>query len=337
MTAINPNHATTWQIALSQAISDPQELLAELELDPEFLTSAQAAAKLFPLTVPRGFVARMQKGNPDDPLLRQVLPLGAELIETPGFHNDPLQEAKFNPVPGLLHKYSGRVLLTLVGTCAINCRFCFRRHFPYTDNNPGMEGWDRALNYIAQDSSISEVILSGGDPLVANDRTLQTFSSKLDHIPHVKRLRIHSRIPIVLPERITPEFIHWAENLKQQLIMITHANHAQEINQQVKDGLKALSKAGAMLLNQSVFLKGVNDNAETLAQLSETLFAAGVQPYYLHVLDKVQGAAHFDLPLKTAQKIHWELNQRVSGYLVPRLVYEQPGAAAKLSPDLYTE
>ena len=337
MTVFNLNKANAWQTSLSQAISDPQELLALLELDPALLPAATDASKLFALKVPREFVARMEKGNINDPLLKQVLPLGAELIETPGYHQDPLQEAEVNPVPGLLHKYQGRVLLTLVGTCGINCRFCFRRHFPYGDNNPGTEGWERALNYIAKDTTIDEVILSGGDPLVASDKTLRHFSEKLDAIPHVKRLRIHSRMPIVLPERITPEFIQWLAELKQKPVLVTHSNHPQEINQAVIDAMRQLTAAGVVLLNQTVLLKDVNDNADTLVALSESLFAAGIQPYYLHVLDKVQGAAHFDLALQRAQALHWELSQRLSGYLVPKLVYEKPGAPAKLSLELYTD
>jgi EF-P beta-lysylation protein EpmB len=242
-----------------------------------------------------------------------------------------------NPVPGLLHKYQGRVLLTFVGTCGINCRYCFRRHFPYGDNNPGTEGWERALNYIAHDTSIDEVILSGGDPLVANDKTLRVFSEKLNAIPHIKRLRIHSRMPIVLPERISPDFIQWISELKQKPVLVTHCNHPQEINEAVKDAMHALSKVGVVLLNQAVLLKGINDDVDTLVDLSETLFAAGIQPYYLHLLDKVQGSAHFDLAEKRAQTLHWELSQRLSGYLVPKLVYEKAGAPAKLSLELYTD
>jgi EF-P beta-lysylation protein EpmB len=324
-----------WQTALSHAITDPAELLHLLELDNDLLAAAQSAAKLFPLKVPHSFIARMEKGNQNDPLLRQILPLGAEHEETPGYSRDPLQETRFNPVPGLLHKYKGRVLLTLVGICGVNCRFCFRRHFPYNENNPGTEGWDRALNYIAQDPTIDEVILSGGDPLVANDKTLHAFTEKLNHIPHIKRLRIHSRMPIVLPERISPQFIDWIANIQQKPILITHCNHPQEINDSVRGAMRALTAAGVVLLNQSVLLKGVNDNVETLAALSESLFAAGVMPYYLHALDKVQGSAHFDLSRTDAQNLHWELCQHLSGYLVPSLVCEEPGAPAKVSLSHY--
>jgi EF-P beta-lysylation protein EpmB len=331
MTTLNSGKSSIWQTALIQAITDPEELFSLLDLDNRQLAAAKSAAKLFPLQVPHSFVARMQKGNLNDPLLRQILPLGAELIETPGYSKDPLEEARFNPVPGLLHKYQGRVLLTIVGVCGVNCRFCFRRHFPYMENNPGSEGWDRALNYIAQDSSITEVILSGGDPLVVSDKVLQTFSEKLNHIPHIKRLRIHSRMPIVLPERISPEFLQWVSQLQQKLVLVTHCNHPQEINDAVRNAMLALDNAGVVLLNQSVLLKGINDDVGILIALSEKLFAAGIQPYYLHVLDKAQATAHFDLPLTDAQRLHWEMGQQLSGYLVPKLVCEQPGAPAKIS------
>ncbi|MDR3478152.1 MAG: EF-P beta-lysylation protein EpmB [Gammaproteobacteria bacterium] len=339
MTDHNLNNSTLWQKALVNAITDPEELLTLLELDASLLSAAQSAAQLFPLKIPREFVSRIEKNNLNDPLLRQIMPLGEELLQVQGYKEDPLEEAKVNPIPGLLHKYVGRVLLTFIGTCAINCRYCFRRHFPYTENNPGRTGWERALNYISEDKSIHEVILSGGDPLVANDRTLQTFSDKLNLIPHIKRLRIHSRIPVILPERITPDFIAWLTQLKQKPVLVIHCNHPQEINALVKEAIFALSQAGITLLNQSVLLKGVNDNADTLVALSEALFEIGVQPYYLHALDKVQGTAHFDLEREIAQSLHWEMSQRLSGYLVPKLVYEQPGAPSKLSieaRDFYT-
>lgn len=324
----------SWQEALADLITDPKELLALLELDSHLLTSAHAAARSFPLKVPRSFVARMQKGNPDDPLLKQVLPLGIELKKVQGYEPDPLQEAKANPVPGLLHKYHGRVLITLTGACAVHCRYCFRRHFPYAENNPGRTGWQKIFNYIGQDETISEVILSGGDPLVMSDYLLKQFSDQLAAIPHVKRLRIHTRLPIVLPERITAELIEWMSQLTLQLVVVVHCNHAKEINQEVKEALSALRQISVPLFNQAVLLRGINDDAKTLIALSETLFAAGVLPYYLHVLDKVQGAAHFDLPLTRAQTLHRELVHSLPGYLVPRLVCEEPGEKAKV--ELFT-
>ncbi len=326
----NSSKKYSWQTALAQAITDPEELLELLNLDKNFLKSAQQASREFPLKVPRSFIARMDKSNINDPLLKQVLPIQAELEVIEGYDQDPLNEKQFNPIPGLLHKYHGRVLLTFTGTCGINCRYCFRRHFAYEENNPGSAGWEKALFYIKEDSSISEVILSGGDPLVATDTTLKTLTEKLTQIPHIKRLRIHSRMPIVLPERITQEFISaiTASNLKT--IMVVHCNHPREINAEVKHAIQSLTQSGVSLLNQTVLLKDVNDKVDTLIELSEKLFETGIQPYYLHVLDKVQGAAHFDLNLELARKLHWGMAQRLSGYLVPKLVCEQPGAPAKL-------
>lgn len=328
-----------WQTALIQAVTEPKELLELLELDNNLLPQAETASKLFPLKVPRGLIARMQKGNRNDPLLLQVLPLGLEHELTKGYTKDPLEEKQYNPVPGLLHKYHGRVLLTMTSVCGIHCRYCFRRHFPYAENNPGSSGWSQALEYIARDTTIHEVILSGGDPLAMSDHFLYEFTEKLSRIPHLARLRIHSRMPVVLPERISDEFIAWISNLGFKTALVIHCNHPNEIDYTVKEALAKLAKCGVVLLNQTVLLKNINDNVETLVNLSETLFASGVLPYYLHVLDKVQGAAHFDLARSVAQDLHWQMTQKLSGYLVPRLVSEQPGAPAKLNvcrSDFYT-
>lgn len=335
----NPEKSHSWQQSLIQAVTNPKELLELLELDMSLLEHAIAATAQFPLKVPRNFLSRIEKGNPHDPLLRQILPIGAENDDYTDFNDDPLKEAEVNPIPGLLHKYQSRVLLTLIGTCGVNCRYCFRRHFPYDKNNPGTAGWEKALEYIANNPSIAEVILSGGDPLVTNDVLLSHFSQKLAAIPHIKRLRIHSRIPIVLPERITDEMLQWITQAPFKTILVVHANHPHEIEDTVKHAMRRLSKAGVTLLNQSVLLKGVNDSADTLVQLSEKLFDAGILPYYLHTLDKVRGAAHFDVDQKTASTLHWELSKRLSGFLVPKLVCEQPGAPAKIpvfNKDFYT-
>jgi L-lysine 2,3-aminomutase len=324
-------NTTAWQTALKNIITDPAELFVLLDLDHALLPAAQAAAKIFPLRVPRGFVARMQKNNWQDPLLQQVLPLGVELTEVEGFTPDPLQEKNANPVPGLLHKYHGRVLLTAVGNCAINCRYCFRRAFPYNENNPGTKGWQQALNYIASDQTINEVILSGGDPLVAPDEHLANLSQQLADIPHVKTLRIHSRIPIVLPERITAEFVNWFTALRLRPVLIVHCNHPQEINDEVRAALKRLKQAGVTLLNQAVLLKGINDAADVLVKLSGELFDVGVLPYYLHMLDKVQGTAHFEVDEERASELLGEVTKRLPGYLVPKLVREVPNAPAKVA------
>ncbi|HLB58360.1 MAG TPA: EF-P beta-lysylation protein EpmB [Gammaproteobacteria bacterium] len=331
MNSFNTKPTAGWQKALTQAITDPKELLELLELDPHLLNEAYLAAKSFPLKVPRGFVARMQKNNLFDPLLQQILPIGAELDEVTGFSRDPLQEKNVNPLSGLLHKYHGRVLLTLTGACGIHCRYCFRRDFPYEKNNPGTAGWNQALDYIAKDQTITEVILSGGDPLVVSDTALNNFTQQLAVIPHLKRLRLHSRMPIVVPERITPEFIHSITPPALKTILVVHCNHPQEINEDVIQAMHLLTGSGIVLFNQTVLLKGINDNVETLIALSETLFAGGIQPYYLHVLDKIQGAAHFDLSRARALQLHQGMKERLSGYLVPQLVCEQPGAPSKIS------
>lgn len=317
-----------WQQAMADLITDPHELLQILQLDAAWLPAAKAAAKVFPLRVPRSFVARMAQNDLDDPLLKQVLPIGAELLDVPGYSNDPLKEEPANVLPGLLHKYKGRVLVTLTSACAIHCRYCFRRAFPYEDNNPGRAGWQHIVDYIQQDSTIHEVILSGGDPLAVNDQMLGQFIALIDAIPHVTRIRFHTRLPIMLPERITEEFIGLASTIRHKLVIVFHINHPQEINEEVSAAIARL-KPVATLLNQSVILKGVNDNLETLVDLCESLFGIGVLPYYLHVLDKVAGAAHFDVPLATALKLHVGLQNTLSGYLVPRLVREDAGEGAK--------
>lgn len=324
----------SWQSALMHAVTDPQELLELLELDLSYLEQAKAAAKLFPLKVPREFISRMQKGDLADPLLRQVLPLGCELIPAVNFSTDPLGEKKANKIPGILHKYHGRVLLTLSSICGINCRFCFRRHFPYAENNPGNAGWQKALDYIALNPSISEVILSGGDPLTLHDHLLRQFCQKFAAIPHIKRLRIHSRMPIVIPERINSDFIEWISETRLKIILVTHSNHPQEINNLVIEALRQLKNV--TLLNQAVLLKGVNDEVDILIRLSEALLEANIQPYYLHLLDKVQGTAHFEVDLERAKKLYQGLINHLPGYLVPKLVYEQPGHPAKTLVDTFT-
>lgn len=321
----------SWQEALSDLITDPKELLALLELDTALLPAAELAAQSFPLKVPRGYLARMQKGNPDDPLLQQILPLGLELSTLwAGYDTDPLQESRANPIPGLLHKYHGRVLITLTSACAIHCRYCFRRHFPYKENNPGKSGWEKIFAYIKHDTSISEVILSGGDPLAVSDALLKNFSDELSLISHVNILRLHTRFPVVLPERITAELLQWLTQLKLTPVIVLHVNHPNEINAPVRDALLILRQAGIQVLNQAVLLKGINDSAETLIALSQTLFSAGVLPYYLHRLDKVQGAAHFDVDLARAQELHAAIRNKLPGYLVPRLAWEEPGGQSKI-------
>jgi EF-P beta-lysylation protein EpmB len=327
-------HTPLWQCELARAVSDPAELLQRLKLDTALLPSARRAARLFPLRVPQGFIARMKPGDAGDPLLRQVLPLDAEFAPAPGFAEDPVGDRDAMPLPGVLHKYRGRVLLIATGACAVHCRYCFRRHFPYSDAHAAAGSWAASLDYIARDTSIREVILSGGDPLSLNDRRLQELVLRIEAITHVQRLRIHTRYPVVLPERIDDALLAWLRVCRLKKIVVIHANHANEIDVTVVRGLERLALANTLLLNQSVLLRGVNDSVETLSALSETLFAAGVLPYYLHQLDKVRGAAHFEVSTQRATQLARELNALLPGYLVPRLVTEQAGAPGKLPVDV---
>ena len=320
-----------WQTALAHVVTQPGELLRLVGLGEEWRETAEAAAKAFPLRVPRGFVARMRRGDAADPLLRQVLPLVEELHAAPGFGCDPVGDHAAQQVPGVLHKYEGRVLLTATGACAVHCRYCFRRHFPYEEANASADGWRAALDAIAADPSITEVILSGGDPLTLSDRRLSEFVQQAARITHVTRLRVHSRLPVVLPERITSALCDIFISTRLRPVLVIHANHAQEIDASVQSACKLLTVHGIPLLNQSVLLRGVNDSVAALADLSEVLFAAGVLPYYLHQLDRVQGAAHFEVPDGAARQLHATLQTRLPGYLVPRLVREIPGASGKTS------
>ena len=320
----------SWKLELKQLITQPEVLWRLLDLPVEYLPAAKTAVLTFPLRVSAALVARMQKGNVHDPLLKQVLPWHLELVPQPeNFSMDPLQEQKANKLPGLLHKYYGRVLLVLGGACAVNCRYCFRRHFPYEDNNPGTLGLNKILDYIHSDSSITEVILSGGDPLMLADLSLAKLVQALNEVPHLHTLRIHSRIPIVLPARIDEAFIELMRKSRLHKVMVTHVNHAQELDLSVQQALARLRSADFHLLNQAVLLRGINDSVSALIELSKKLFAFGVLPYYLHLLDPVHGSAHFEVPLLEAQRLMWQLMQKLPGYLVPKLASEVPGLGCK--------
>lgn len=331
MSVISPNplNKQAWQNELSRLVTSPQELLSLLQLDSSLLPAALAAALHFPLKVTHSFIERMEKGNVNDPLLKQVLPLGLELSPVPGFGPDPLHERDANPIPGLLHKYKSRVLITLTSACAVHCRYCFRRSFPYADNKTHRAAWPQLFAYIEANPDINEVILSGGDPMTVGDALLQAFSDALNAYPQIKRLRIHTRTLVVLPSRVTPELLAWLSSLQQQPVIVVHVNHPNEINEEVARAMKALQSIGVTLLNQSVLLRGVNDDASVLTALQEKLFSVGVLPYYLHTLDKVHGAAHFDLPLERARALHEHLKQALPGFLVPKLVAERPAELSK--------
>ena len=317
----------SWQKILAQGFTSASDLLRFLELP--ITNGSLLAEKQFSSRIPLGFAKRMQKGNPSDPLLLQVLAGEDEMTDKEDYNPDPLIELNTIPLKGLIHKYHGRVLLTLTGVCAVNCRYCFRRHFPYQDNNPGRSGWKEVCDYIAHDPSITEVILSGGDPLLASDVVLSELIQQLESIPHVHTLRIHTRIPIVFPERIDKGLVALLAATRFKKVIVLHCNHPQELDDQVRQACFDLQQAGCFLLNQAVLLRNINDNAPTLAALSQSLFTYGVMPYYLHLLDKVKGASHFDLPFATAQAIYQQLQGLLPGYLLPRLAREEPGKASK--------
>lgn len=318
-----------WQQHLQQAITNPSELLSLLNIDASYTDAAIAASRLFPLKVPRALLNRIEKGNIYDPILQQILPLAAELENTDGYSTDPVGEQS-GQSKGIIHKYHGRVLLMVNGHCAVNCRYCFRRHYPYEDNRLSRIEWQDALQSIRQDTSISEIIYSGGDPLASGDKQLRWLTQQIASIPHVTRLRIHTRLPIVIPQRITKETLQWMTETRLSTVMVLHINHPNELNDdELIQALKTMKAAGITLLNQAVLLKGVNDTIETLTHLSDALFNAGILPYYLHVLDKVQGATHFDLSEAQAKHLHTQLTHRLPGYLVPKLVREIAGEPSK--------
>lgn len=318
-----------WQTELAEAISDPAELLAALQLPVSLLDAITPACHDFALRVPQAFIRRMRPGDPDDPLLRQVLPHRQELTDVAGFGPDPVGDQAAMAVPGLLHKYPGRALLVTTGACGVHCRYCFRRHFPYSEANPARDDWQAALDYLGQDHSLREVILSGGDPLMLSDQRLAALSRQLEAIPHLQRLRLHTRLAVVLPSRVDSRLLEWLSETRLQTVVVLHINHANEIDRALVDACERLRGAGCSLFNQAVLLKGVNDELGCLVALSESLFAAGVQPYYLHQLDPVQGAAHFAVDDRRARGLRDALRDCLPGYLLPQLVREIPGQAAK--------
>jgi len=321
--------AIGWKRLWREAVRDPRELLALLGLEGRVPGLSDAAAAQFPLRVPRGFVARMRPGDPHDPLLRQVLPLDEEMRPVPGFTLDAVGDAAARAGHGVIHKYLGRALLVATGSCAVHCRYCFRRHFPYAEETAAAGGWREAVAAIRMDASIHEVILSGGDPLSLATPKLAELAELLRDLPQLRRLRIHTRLPVVLPERVDDEFEAWLRSLPWPVAVVVHANHAFEFDASVDAAMARLRGTGASVLNQAVLLRGVNDSVDALADLSERSFAAGVLPYYLHQLDRVAGAAHFEVPDARALELHAALVARLSGYLVPRLVREVAGDASK--------
>lgn len=324
---IDSEAATDWRHALSDAVRDPGELCELLGLPTDLAEPAAAAD--FPMLVPRGFVRRMRPGDPRDPLLLQVLPSSQELQEA-GLPSDAVGDLQANPRPGLLHKYKGRALLVIGGACAVNCRYCFRRHFPYEESPRNDAAWQPALGYLRQDRSIREVILSGGDPLVNSDSRLERLFTALEDIEHLQTVRIHTRLPVVLPERITERLLQRLTTSRLSPIMVLHVNHANEIDASVAAATERVHRSGVMLLNQSVLMKGINDSVEALVELSNKLIAVNVIPYYLHQIDRVPGSSHFETPFNQGAQLIAEMRKQLPGYAVPRYVREEPGQPHKV-------
>ena len=318
-----------WQKQLSGAFTSVKQLLEYLQIPKQDYPQWAQAEKDFPLRVPEAFARKMQSGDINDPLLRQVLPVLQETDNAPGFTKDPLMERNANPTRGLLHKYKSRVLVILGSACAVHCRYCFRRHFPYEDNALSQQEFAEIAEYVKQSPDVNEVILSGGDPLITNNSRLKHLLETLEQIPHLTKIRFHTRTPVVLPARIDAEFIDLLQQTRLQTIMVLHCNHPREIDDAFAAAMSALKAAGVTLLNQSVLLKEVNDNADTLVQLSEALFSAHILPYYLHLLDPVAGASHFDVPEETGTRLINQLLAELPGYLVPKLVREEPDKSSK--------
>lgn len=318
-----------WQRSLAEAIRNPDELLDILSLSDEWRPAARRASQLFPLLATQSFVRRMRPRDPFDPLLRQVLPLAAEQDEVPGFVADPVEDTSFRIAPGVLQKYAHRALLMVTGSCAVHCRYCFRRHYPYGEEPKRLADWEPAFESLVADTSIDEVILSGGDPLMLTDQRLAAIVERIASIPHIKRLRIHSRLPVVLPNRVTPELMGLLTNTRLTPIMVVHANHAAEIVTDAAEVLRTLVQSGVVTLNQAVLLKGINDSFSAQRDLCLSLANLGVLPYYLHQLDRVAGAAHFEVSPTVGIAIINELRASLPGYAVPTYVQEIPDRASK--------
>jgi EF-P beta-lysylation protein EpmB len=316
-----------WKAAIAQSFRRLGDLLEYCELDPGQVTAD--AGTPFPLRVTRHYAALIEKGNARDPLLLQVLPDMQERLLREGYSTDAVGDWRAMPVPGLIHKYHGRVLLALTGACAIHCRYCFRRHFPYGEAGPDLSAGGPVMRYLADNADIREVILSGGDPLVLADEKLSGLITALNRFRQLRTLRIHSRVPSVLPERVDERLLSVLDAFAGRVVMVTHINHPNEISATNAAVFQRLARRGYALFNQSVLLKGVNDDVATLARLSHKLFENHVQPYYLHRLDKVQGAAHFDLPGAESARLYRQLRERLPGYLVPLMVEEVQGEACK--------
>ncbi len=316
-----------WKSVVSESFRDLDALLEFCEIDG--LRTEIQANQEFTFRVTRYFASLIEKGNALDPLLLQVLPDAYELQMVDGYSEDAVGDRLSMPLPGLIHKYHGRVLLTLTGACAIHCRYCFRRHYPYSESNTDYCVNSEVVKYLSRHTEVNEVILSGGDPLMLSDQKLANLVTSLNQVPHIRSLRIHSRVLSVLPERVTQGLINTLHQFRGRVVFVTHINHPKEISEPNQTAFHLLSQQGYRLFNQSVLLKRVNDSPQTLAELSNKLFESHIIPYYLHRLDKVQGAAHFDLTAEESCRIYKQLRNRLPGYLLPAMVEELPGRASK--------
>lgn len=326
---IQTESTLTWSQHLSKALTSLPELIQHLALPTNMVKDGDEAQNTFKLLVPRPYLSRIERGNPLDPLLLQILPSAAEMLLVPGYTTDPLKEADHSPQKAIVHKYKRRLLVITTGTCAVNCRYCFRRHFPYGENQLAQAEWQSVIDYLKAHPEVNEVILSGGDPLMMKDALLADKIHKLEALPQIKRLRIHSRLPVVIPQRVCDEMLAWIKNSRLDIIMVWHINHANEVDADVIHAAQQLKHAGVTLLNQGVLLKGINDSVKAQVDLSEAVFKAGLLPYYMFTLDSVEGAAHFDISVEQAQRLMGKVAAELPGYLVPRLAKEIPGKQAK--------
>jgi len=324
-----PGLEASWRREMQLAIRSARQLGEALNLPPEWAAEGAQAERDFSVFVPPSYLSRIRPGDSGDPLLLQVLPNSAERLRPEGFTTDPVGDAAARLAPGLLHKYSGRVLLIVTGNCAVHCRYCFRRHFPYEESPRTETDWGPTIDAIAADPSIREVIFSGGDPLTLSDRRLATLATRIAGVPHIARLRVHTRLPIMIPSRVTDELLQWLTGSRLSSVLVLHANHARELDESVAAAVQRLRQAGVLLLNQAVLLRGVNDSVDALIGLSERLVDIGVTPYYLHQLDRVAGAAHFEVSQQRGRALIDQLRRRLPGYMVPRYVREEPGALSK--------
>lgn len=322
-------HKNDWKSALRNTINTPQQLAQAISLSQEAYKGLMHATELFPLKIPISVLSRIQENHLDDPVLRQYLPTEKEMQEHPDYQIDPVGDLNASPLPGIIHKYQSRALIITSQVCAVHCRYCFRRHFPYQDMQLTSKHQEKIIAYLRENPALNEIILSGGDPLSLDDEKLYELIQALESVSHIKTLRIHSRLPIVIPSRVTDRLLDILKNSRFKTVMVLHCNHANEIDEDVESACLKLKQHTDALLNQSVLLRSINDSADVLAELSYRLFDCGVIPYYLHLFDKVQNAAHFDISAKQATIIVDNLRKKLPGYLVPKLVTEIAGEPCK--------